>query len=58
MKTPRENNFGFHAVHIWFHGKHVGYEIYLNNKPFIRLSDGLRLRRVEAYQLAQQMNGF
>lgn len=47
----------FHVVHILYKSKHRGYEIYLNNKPFIRLNDGLSLSRREAYELSRQFNG-
>lgn len=46
----------FHVVHIKSFGEHRGYEIYCNNKPFIRLKDGLGLKRHEAYDLAGKLN--
>lgn len=50
-------NNDFHVVHIKFWGNHLGYEVWCQNKPFIRLSDGLKLRRHEAYHLARRLNG-
>lgn len=49
-------SFPFHVVHIKFHNQHRGYEIWYNNKPLIRLSDGLNLKRNEAYQFARSLN--
>lgn len=46
----------FHVVHIKYRGQHRGYEIWYNNKPLIRLSDGLDLKRLEAYQLERSLN--
>ena len=46
----------FHVVDVRFHGIHKGYEIWFNNKPLIRLADGLDLKRIEAYQLARSLN--
>lgn len=46
----------FHVVHIKFHGVHKGYEIWYNDKPLIRLSDGFNLKRLEAYELERSLN--
>ena len=46
----------FHVVHRCYNGKHRGYEVWCNNRPFITLRDGLALKRQEAYALARAFN--
>jgi hypothetical protein len=46
----------FHVVHIKFWGQHRGYELWHNNRPVLRLRDGLNLKRHEAYSYARQLN--
>lgn len=48
--------YPFHVVHIKFRGEHRGYEVWHNNKPLVKLADGLELKKHEAYKLVKEFN--
>jgi hypothetical protein len=43
-------------VHVRFHARHRGYEVWCQNRPLITLRDGVKLKRHEAYALVREMN--
>jgi hypothetical protein len=46
----------FHVLHVKFWGEHRGYEIWHDNKPVVRLRDGVALKKHEAYKLVRLWN--
>lgn len=52
----------FHVVHLKHEGKHAGYDVYVNNVPFLTRSadwpphKDLRLTRPEAYAIVKLLN--
>ena len=46
----------FHVVHIQYRGRHRGYEVWHNNRPVVRLRDGVVFKRRDAYELARAWN--
>lgn len=50
MKKP------FHVVHIRRNGRHVNYEIYCNNEPFLVPAKGVKLAKSRAYDIANLLN--
>lgn len=46
----------FHVVRVSWRSQLRGWEIYLDNKPFIRLRDRLELSRMEARALVRDWN--
>lgn len=46
----------FHAVAMKRNGKLLRYDVFVNNRSFIRSSNSIPLRRHEAYAIARLLN--